>query len=166
MKDKLKRKGYVVVILNTPSGKKRFVSNNIITTAGDIFYAQKCAGETPTNNFRNLRLGSSAPVSTSKSSTTSSITLIPNTEKALSNGYPKTNCEDPDNGFGGENVITYKYEYGKADFNAPVVSEGIICVQGASAGDPVLCHFAFDTAFEKTANDTLVIFINHEGEGV
>ncbi len=166
MRDKLKRKGTVVVILNTPSGKRKFVCKNIITTAGDIFYAQRGAGETPTNDFKNLRLGSSNPVNTGKDSTTSSITLISNTEKAPSAGYPKTNCQDADNGYGGENVITYKYEYGKADFNAPVVSEGIICVAGAGAGAPVLCHFAFETAFEKTANDTLIIFVNHEGEGV
>jgi hypothetical protein len=166
MKDSIKRKGIVVAVLDTPRGRKRYVTKNIITDAGDIFYAQMGAGEAVTNAFANLELGSTNPPVTGKDSNTDSITAIANTEKALSAGYPKTDDADADNGFGDENVVTYKYYYGKADFNAASITEGIIKVASAGAGQPVLCHFAFDSAFEKTANDTLTVFVNHISEGV
>lgn len=160
-------KGKIVAVVEGPEGKRVYTTNNIITNDGDVFYAQKGAGETPTNAFTNLFLGSKATPTISKASNFSSITLIANTEKALSAGYPKTNETDPNNeGNGGPNIITYKYEYGKADFNAPSITEGVIAVTGASGNAPVLCHFAFTAPFEKTANDTLVVFVNHKIEGV
>ncbi len=163
--ERLSRTGIVVAVLNGPNGKRKFVCKNIITDAGDIFYAQRGAEETPDNNFANLVLGSTATPNTSKTSTTSSITEINNTEKAPSSGYPKTNDDDADNGYGGENVVTWKYAYGKADFNAASITEGIIKKAAAGAGQPVLCHFAFPSSFEKTSNDTLSIFVNHKSEG-
>lgn len=159
-------KGIIVVVLNTPKDKKRFVCKNIITNAGDIYYAQKGVGETPANNFTNLYLGSTPSPSPGKDSNFGSITLISDTNKALETGYPKTNDTDSDNGYGGANVVTRKYAYGKADFAAASITEGIIATATASGTDPVLCHFAFPTPFEKTSNDTLVIFVNHKSEGV
>ena len=164
--DKIKRKGAVVVVLDTPNGKKRLKTHNIVTTAGDIFYAQMGAGEVVTNNFAQLELGSSAVPDPQKNSNTSSITTIGSTEKALSVGYPKTDCDDADNGEGGVNIVTYKYVYAKADFQAVSVTEGIIKVAAAGAGQPVLCHFEFNDPFPKTPNDTLTVFANHECEGV
>lgn len=159
-------KGIIVCVLDGPKGKRRFVTENIITSAGDIYYAQKGAGETPTNNFTNLYLGSTASPSPGKASNFGSITLISGTNKAPEVGYPKTNDTDPDNGYGGVNVVTRKYAYGKADFVAASITEGIIATATALGTDPVLCHFAFTTPFEKTSNDTLTIFVNHKSEGV
>lgn len=164
--DKMAMSGVVVAVLDGPDGKRVHRTHNIVTDAGDTFCAQRVAGETPANAFANLELGSKATPTTSKASTTSSITKINNTEKAHSAGYPKTNDNDPDNTGGGVNVVTWKYVYGKADFNAPSITEGIIKVASAGDGQPVLCHFAFASAFEKTANDTLTVFYNLESKGV
>lgn len=164
--DRMGIKGKIVVVLEGPEkGKRVFETENIITTAGDVFYAQMGAGETPTNAFANLYLGSTATPSTGKSSNFGSITLISNTNKAPSSGYPKSNCTDTDNTGGGTNVVTYKYAYAKADFSHSAITEGVIATATAGGTDPVLCHFAFAAAFEKTANDTLACFINHETEG-
>ncbi len=164
--DRMAMSGVIVAVLDGPGGRRVHRTHNIVTTAGDVFCAQKIAGETPTNAFANLELGSKAVPTTSKASTTSSITKINNTEKPPSVGYPKANDSDPDNTEGGTNVTTWKYAYGKADFNAPSITEGIIKVASAGDGQPVLCHFAFASAFEKTANDTLTVFYNLESKGV
>lgn len=164
--DRVAARGAIVAVVDGPDGRKVHKTHNIITDAGDVFCAQKIAGEQPTNAFANLELGSKASPTTSKTSTTDSITKIDDTEKAPSSGYPKTDDDDADNGEGGKNVVTWKYEYGKADFNASSITEGIIKVASAGNGKPVLCHFAFDNPFEKTANDTLTVFYNLESEGV
>ncbi len=159
-------RGKIVVVLDNPEkGKRVFETENIITTAGDIFYAQMGAGETPTHAFANLELGSTAVPSTGKASNYGSITPIGDTEKAPADGYPKANDQDEDNTGKGANVITYKYAYAKADFSAASITEGIIKVAAGDGTDPVLCHFAFAAGFEKTSSDTLTIFVNHEAEG-
>ena len=164
--DRMGMKGKVVVVLEGPEkGRRVFETKNIITTAGDVFYAQMGAGETPTNAFANLYLGSTATPSTGKGSNFDSITLIAGTEKAPSAGYPKTNDDDADNTGGGTNQVTYKYAYGKADFDHSAITEGVIATATASGTDPVLCHFAFAAAFEKTSNDTLSVYVNHEAVG-
>lgn len=157
--------GRICFILDGPDGKRKYSTTNLITDAGDIYYAQKMAGETPTNAFANLVLGSGSGTP-AKNSTYSSITPIASTNKAVGTGYPKTNDSDADNNYAGQNVVTYKYYYGKADFNAASITEGVITIASPSAGSPVLCYFKFANAFEKTENDTLTVFINHESEGV
>ena len=162
----LKTKGTVVFVLDGPKGKRKYVTQNIITDAGDIYYAKLCAGENAGDALTSLYLGSNAAPNPLKANNFSHLTLIANTEKALTATFPKTNCQDADNGHGGVNVVTYKYEYGKADFNAAVISEGVLSEAGAAGDDAILCHFEFESAFEKTANDTLTVFVNHENEGV
>ena len=160
--DQMAMKGKIIVVLDgDEKGRRVFETENIITNAGDIFYAQMGAGETPTEAFVNLYLGSTGTPSTGKNSNYGSITPIAGTEKSPSSGYPKANCTDADNTGGGANVVTWRYAYAKADFDHAAITEGIISRATASGTDPVLCHFAFAAAFEKTSNDTLTIFVNH-----
>lgn len=155
-------RGKIVVVLEGPEkGRRVFETENIITTAGDVYYAQRGAGESPTNAFASLHLGSTATPDTGKASNYGSITPINDTEKAPSAGYPKANDTDADNTGGGTNVVTYKYVYAKADFSHAAITEGIIKVAAGADTDPVLCHFEFVAAFEKTVNDTLTVFVNH-----
>lgn len=157
--------GKITCVLDGPSGRRIYDTTNLISDAGDIFYAQKMAGEVPTNSFANLVLGSGS-VAPTKASTYDSITAIANTNKAPEGNYPKTSDNDADNSYAGANVVTYKYYYGKADFTAASVTEGVITVANPTSGSPVLCHFRFPVGFEKTENDTLTIFVNHENEGI
>src|SRR5690554_388988 len=69
---------------------------NIVTGAGDIYYAQVAAGETPDNDFTDanagLRLGSS---STSPTKSDDDVTtFLSGSEHALDGGYPKTDDDD------------------------------------------------------------------------
>lgn len=157
--------GKITCVLDGPSGRRIYDTTNLISNAGDVFYAQKMAGEVPTNSFANLVLGSGSS-SPTKTSTYNSITVIANTNKAPEATYPKTNDADADNSYAGANVVTYKYYYGKTDFTAASITEGVITVASPTSGSPVLCHFRFPTGFEKTADDTLTVFVNHESEGV
>jgi hypothetical protein len=50
----------VVVVLKKGDGSKKiwkYEDVNIVTDEGDKYYAQKAAGETPTNNFNTMYLG-------------------------------------------------------------------------------------------------------------
>jgi len=167
MKKPLKFKGFVLAILEKPDGTKEiYKTNNIVTNDGDVFYAQKGAGETPTNSFANLYLGSTATPNPGKASTLASLTLITGTEKAPKTGYPKTGDTDPDNTGGGANVVTYIYEYATTDGNWSSITEGAISVPAATGTEPVLCHFSFGTAFAKDSNTTLKVIVNHQVTGV
>lgn len=165
----IETKGSVLAILrNEKTGLYRVhKTTNIITDAGDTYYAQKAAGEVATNAFDQLELGSTATPSTSKTSTTDSITLIASTAKAVKSGYPQTSDPDADNTGDGADVVTWTFEYAAGDFNHAAITEGIISVNGHGAAAPVLTHFAFSGgAFEKTASDTLKVIINHTFNGV
>lgn len=160
-------KGKIVIVAeNILTGEKNiYETNNIVTDAGDVFYAQKGAGESVTNAFANsiLGTGSTAP---GKSSTTSSLTIISGSEKAPSSGYPKTNDADADNTGAGTDVVTYKYEYAAGDGNWTAINEGAIKVASAGAGAPLLCHYQFAASFNKDSSTTLKLFVNHTMTGV
>jgi len=145
--------------------KAKIKGANIITNDGDLFYAQKGAGEATTYEFANCVLGS-GDVAEGKTDTYDTMTPIGSTEKAPSAGYPKTNDVDANNPDGGVDVVTYKYEWAKADFNAASIAEGCITIATPEAGSKVLTRFKFAAAFPKTADDTLAVFVNHELLGV
>lgn len=158
--------GFIVAVLEHEDGTSEvFETHNIITDAGDTFYAQKICGQTPTNAFANLILGSGA-VSPTKASTYASITPIASTNKAPTATYPKTSDADADNTGAGADIVTWAYSYAKADFNHAAITEGVISLAGATGSNPVLCHFRFASAINKTANDTLKVFVNHTQNGV
>lgn len=164
-KDLSQTKGKIIFVLNGPSGRRVHRTHNIVTNAGDLYHAQKVAGESPTNAFANLVLAS-AGAAPGKTSNYDNITPIASTNKAPASGYPKTNDDDIDNTDAGVDVVTYKYYYTKADFNAAVISDGVITIASPIAGSALLTHFEFASAFEKTADDTLTVFVNHEMLGV
>lgn len=162
-------KGKIVAVIRdgkTGRIKKVIEANNIVTDAGDVFYAQKGAGEVPANAFANLVLGSTATPNPQKTSTYSSITPIANTNKAPATGYPKTNDTDTDNSGRGVKAVTWKYIYAAADFSHSAITEGVITIASPTTGSPCLCHFSFGGAFEKTLTDTLTIYVNHTKNGI
>jgi hypothetical protein len=160
-----KWKGLVVAVLEDTEGNKRIIeTKNLVTTAGDIYYAQKACGETPTNAFANCVLGSAA-VAPAKTSTYDNITPIAGSNKAKSTGYPKSNDLDADNTGKAADAITWKFEWAAADFNHTAITEGVITIAAPGAGSPVLSHFQF-TSFAKASTDTLKLYVNHTVEGV
>lgn len=164
----------ILLVLGTPEGTTLHAASNIVTDAGDVYYAQKAVGESPTNAFSKLYLStvnwdSSHPA---KGSTSDNIaSMISGTEKAATAGYPKTADSDTDNTGAGTDVVTWLFSYTKADFNdadidAGAISKASVTSWGAGAGsDPLLTAFDL-TTFAKTANDTLKVFVNHTANGV
>jgi hypothetical protein len=164
--DSLPVKENVIALVRHADGSvTRHETHNIVTNEGDKYYAQKACGETPTNAFTNLVLGSTGTPSTGKASNYGSITPIASTSKAVSTGYPKTNDNDANNTGAGVAIVTWKFAYSAGDFTAASVTEGIVTTSAASATDPVLNHFAFVDAFAVTATDALTVFVNHEMSG-
>lgn len=159
--------GEVLAILqDIHTGAKRiYRTKNIVTDAGDTYYAQQAANETPTNAFDRLELGSAG--TPGKAATTSSFTLIASTSKAPTATYPRTNDPDSDNTGDGADVVTWQFAYAAGDFNHAAITHGWICINGHGAGAPILTGFAFSGgAFAKTASDTLKVIINHTFTGV
>lgn len=154
----------VLAVLGLPEGDIVIPAHNIVTDAGDVYYAQKSAGETPTNTFNTLTLATAG--TPGKSATYASFTPIASTGKAPTAGYPKTNDADADNTGASTKIVTWLFSYAKADFNNAAISHGEITAAAPSGSVPLLTGFAFAAAFAKTVNDTLKVFVNHQMLGV
>ena len=167
MNEKTRNKENVIMIVRNEAGEIKGIhkSKNIVTDAGDLFYAQKGCSASPTNAFANCKLGT-ATAAEGKASTYATLTVITGSEKAPTATYPKVNDTDTDNTGKAADSITYKYEWAGADFNDAAIACGGIIVAAASVTDPLLTHFKFTAAFAKTATDTLTLYVNHNFLGV
>lgn len=178
--DKAGIKGIVVAVLkNVDTGAtKVFTSENLVTSSGDIYYAQVAASGRDTlvtNKFWSgvmvLGLSTVAAGLPAKSSIVSSVgTSAPGSMKRMddANGYPRTNDPDTDNTVTGAAVVTYRASWGTTDTTGTFDSV-VIATSGVSdpvgPTDPVLMHAQF-TSFTKTSSDTLKVFVNHTFSGV
>lgn len=157
----------VLAILEGPEGKFLIPAGNIVTNAGDLYYAQLGASEATTNAFGILELNSAG--TPGKAADRSGFTAIGSTQKVHDvggGGYPQTDDGDADNTGAGTDIVSYLTSYTKADFNASGISHGLITNTGPAAGEPILTGYAFAAPFTKTADDTLKVFTNHEMLGV
>ena len=161
-----------IVKENTLTGQKTWLyTHNIVTNDGDLYYAQKSVGGTPTTDFggsdgrMELRTGSATPA---KAHVYSDVTTpVTASRKAKDNTYPKTADDDSDNTGAGADIVTWRTSWTTSDFNATAIIGGCFHVGGASpaSGSKLLTHFSI-TSFNKTASDTLKIFVNHTFNGV
>lgn len=143
-------------------------THNIVTDAGDEYYAELGAEESPTNVFDSMSLGTAASSAPGKGNDWSDLTEIASTNKLVKATYPLTNdTGDADNTGDGIDVTTWTFEWAGSDFNSVVITDGVI-VAGAGAGsEPLLTHFEFTGGvFTKTATDTLKVIVNHTFTGV
>lgn len=163
----LKKAGYVLGV----TGRlpvEAFLSVNLVGNAGDVYYAERGAGEAVTDDFTaaaaGLRLGSSA---TAVAKTDTDVTtFLSGTDHARDASYPQTNDGDSDNTGAGVDIITWTYPYLTSEGNATGIQEGAIGDLRASTPTVVLTHFLFAASFDKTSSDTLKCIINHEILGV
>ncbi len=167
----------VLAILDSPEKGKRLISaGNLVGDSGDIWYAESAAGEAVTDNYNTGYLSSVVWTSITKaidSDDLANITLAAGTgEKTVAATYPKTNDGDADNTGSGTDVVTHLFSYTKGDFNDPSVAAGAISIAantswgGSGGNDPVMTGYDFASVFDKTANDTLKVFVNHTMNGV
>lgn len=161
--------GWVCAVLcDAKTGKviKVFKTRNLITGgysgAGDQYYARKSISESPVYEFTSggLKLGSATP--TPSKSDTDVQTYLSSTYKAKESGYPKTNDDDTDNAYyGNDDYATWKFFYGTSEANYSNINEGAI-VDQESSPNAALTHFVFSSTIVKTAANTLKVFVNHE----
>lgn len=154
----------ILAMLKTARGIEIIPGHNIVTSVGDVHYAQRAVSESLTNAFGIGELASAG--STGKGKIRSDFTVIGSTQKAHTATYPKRNDGDTDNTGAGTTVVTFLQTYTKADFTAASITHGIITNTSPGAGEPLLTGYAFAATFGKTANDTLKIFQNHTMLGV
>lgn len=154
----------VLAVLVRPDGRWLMPASNIVTDAGDLYYAQLGASESPTNAFGVHELASAG--TPAKGADRSAFTMIGSTEKAHTATYPKTNDGDADNTGAGTDIVTYLATYAKGDFSATGITHGIITNATPGASEPILTGYAFAASFDKTSNDTLKVFVNHQMNGV
>jgi len=161
-----------IVRENQDTGDKTWLyAKNIVTNDGDLYYAQKSVGGTPTTDFggsdgrMELRTGSATPA---KAHVYSDVTTpVTASRKVKDNTYPKTADDDSDNTGAGTDIVTWRTSWTTSDFNATAIIGGCFHAGGASpaSGAKLLTHFSI-TSFNKTASDTLKIFVNHTFNGV
>ena len=141
--------------------------HNIVTNAGDQFYAQKGCGETPTN-FATFRQSlTSAEGTPGKTSNFSNLTTVVGT-KACDSGFPKTNdnAVSPLNpGTVDIDVIAYRVTWTTAEAVATITGLAMHA-NGATGTDPILNLARFASSFAKTNLETLVTWANHRFNGV
>jgi hypothetical protein len=144
---------------------------NVCTDVGDVFYAQKAAGETPTNDFTStsnrlvLRTASQTPAKTHTYGSISS--PLAGSHKSRESGYPRSNDPDSLNNVTNKTrKITWKYVYLTTEGNHATIYGGAVHLGADSpvTGTVLLSHFTFagTVPFEKTTSDTLTVYVNHE----
>ena len=161
-----------IVKENQDTGEKTWYhAKNIVTNDGDLYYAQKSVAGTPTSDFggsdgrMELRTGSATPA---KAHVYSDVTTpVTASRKIKDSAYPKTADDDSDNTGSGADIVTWRTSWTTSDFNATAIIGGCFHAGGASpaSGAKLLTHFSI-TSLNKTASDTLKIFVNHTFNGV
>jgi hypothetical protein len=158
-----------VILTNEISGERKLIwGRNLVTTAGDVYYAQKSCGESPTNNFANLYLATACSESGSdptKTSNYSHFTVVGGSSKAKSSGYPKTADDDSDNTGAGADIVSWKFEYATGDGPFTAITHSFIAESGATGSDPILNGYKWGTSWAKDASTSAKIFANHDMTG-
>lgn len=152
----------LVVLTNHKTGEVRIIlGHNLVTDAGDIYYAQKACDEAPDNNFTSLYLATAGPVPVTKADDYDDFTVVDGSEKAVTGTYPKTDDDDPDNSEeAGENVVTWLFEYAAADGPFVDITHSFVAAAGAGIGSPILNSYEWGAAWSKDASTSAKIFDN------
>jgi len=161
--------GLVVATLRDPrlELELQIPGMNIVTNDGDVWYAQRAAGETVTDDFlaagAGFRLGTAA---TAPTKTDTDVTTEDSAgRKAVDATYPQTDDADGDNTGAGVDILTWRVSYTTAEAIISGIQEGAI-VDSRTTPTAALTHFLFGASFSKTGTDTLKVSVNHELSGV
>ena len=151
--------------------KKWIKGMNLVGNDGDTFYAQAAASEAPTNDFAGANgrqeLGNGSQGTPGKTDTYSAlIGPVTASRKIIDATWPKTNDGDADNTGAAVDTVLSASPVLSAS-NSVGLSGGVVHnAAGSPVAGSVLLTYWTITAFNKTADDTLKIFINHNFLGV
>jgi len=155
----------VAVVTHADGTEDAHLGANIVTDAGDRYYAEKACGQTPNSDFAagGMRLGTGS-TSPAKSDTDVT-TFVTGSGKAVDATYPKTADADTDNSGAGTDIVTWRVSYATSEANSAGINEGAV-VDNITTPTAAHCHWLFAAPFTKTSTDTLKVFVNHQFNGV
>jgi len=155
----------LLVLTNEKTGaEERIWGRNLVTDAGDDWYAQSACSQTPTNAFANLYLAtacSEAGGNPTKTSTYANFTVVAGSSKAKTATYPKTADADSDNTGAGTDIVSWAFAYTTGDGPFTAITHSFIAKSGAGGTDPILNGYKW-TSWAKDASTSVKIFCNHE----
>lgn len=166
----------VVVAVIERSGCEPIVhtTRNIITSAGDQYYAERAIRQTVPTNFTDgsgkfdgiIELYNSSKQPPSKESNRSHLGGLV-VAKPMHEGYPRINDDHPRNTlYSAPNIVTYYAFFEEDDGESENIASVIITNPIPKENEPVLMHATFGRPLPKTHDDTLKVFLNHRFNGV
>lgn len=166
----------VLVVKDAATGRTvRVIESgpNIITNAGDLYYAQRGAVEAVTYTFSGGEFvaARSYTVAAAKTATFGRFVGLGGTytgRKTFSSGYPKTNDTDVDNTGRTVDAVTYKVFYTTMEANYTIRAVGICRMGGATnSNGQLLSYKTLPSAqwIQKTSSLTVTAYINHTFNG-
>ena len=188
MPETLDPKNNICVVLQKTDGTKHwFYGSNIVTNDGDIYYAKRACGETPSTdeNFGAVASGAGATCILQNPSSANSLAkaddygevtnpiVTTGAQKDCTSAYPKTNDGDTDNTGAGVDIVTFKFSWTTSQIDTSsgnAITGGCIVDKNSTLADgkKILTHwnFASPASFHKTSTDTLTLYVNHTMNGV
>lgn len=191
MSDKIRaREGVVMILKDAKTGRIERVVEvgpNIITDAGDLYYAQRSAVETPGRTFNKGQMvlaksfTGATSVAAKKAKTFGNLVVFTGSysgRQSFESAYPKSNDTDTDNTFRSADAATYKTIYSTSEGNGTVKAIAICRFGSASsrvttAITPASLRLllAFRTLSSaqilvKTSSQTLTVYVNHLFSGI
>lgn len=152
-----------VILTNHDTGAVRIIpGQNLVTDAGDLWYAQSAASETPTNDFDSLYLATAGPVTPAKTDDYDDFTLHAGSEKHVTALYPRTNDPDGDNTGSGVDIVSWLFEYTTGDGPFTAITHSFISITTAGAGQAILNSYKWAASWNKDSSTSAKIFANHE----
>jgi hypothetical protein len=147
------------------------VGPNIVTNAGDLYYAQRGATETPTHTFNKgqMIVGRSMTVinASKKTATFGRFIGLASTytgRQSFEVNYPRTSDPDTDNTGRTVDAVTYKRVYLTSQANYTIGAVGV-CRHAATTNSSgqLLSAKTLPTASKvvKTSSLTLTVYVNH-----
>jgi hypothetical protein len=162
-------KGIVTIELFDEDGnlKERQVVDNLVTTAGDEYYAKKAiAGISPANPSAptaasGMKLGTGTTAAAKSGAGAALITYESGSNNAFDTSFPTTIDEAGDGGWS----ASYKTTWAAGDVTEAALTEAVIVNDAATdattSAANTYARVTF-TAINKTASDSLVITWNHK----
>ncbi len=153
----------LLVLTAERTGKKRYIwGRNIVTTAGNTWYAQSACGQAPTNTFASLYLATAGPATPGVTDNYGSFTVQAGSEKAKTAGYPQSPDADADNTGDGATIVSWAFAYttGDGPFNT-AITHSFIAKASAGGTDPILNSYKWAASWTKDASTSAKVFANH-----
>src|SRR5688500_2023294 len=138
--------------------KQRFLSSNIVTDHGEVYYAKRCALQSITagEGATHMQLANPGTVTTPAANHDydNLLTPIAGSLKIIDSGYPKAPDDDTNNADRAVYVITYRVTYTATDFNATNIKNGAVFgTASPTTNTPIIALFTFPApgSFTKEA---------------